>query len=404
MERRLQAIWWDGSVVGHLIHRGAIYFVYDEAWIKRGHDLSPLCLPFTTVAFNGNKEIDGVPGLIADCLPDSWGRKVARLEFGKHKWGEPTSMSLLAWRGQRGVGALHFMPSLQERPSALESISAAAFARGAAEIQRGEPSKVLEQLAMGGTAGGAFPKSLVLAYADGTLRVGPPDGKGQPSLLKIDLSEDGNKAVAEHAYAVMAQAAGIRSVETQLIKEKGASKRRHLLVKRFDFPEITQPERRLHFHSLSGLLQKSPGELDYRDLFRTAIRLDTSPQELREIARRMVFNVLASNHDDHAKNHAFLYHEERREWFLTPAFDVTYDAGILERGMLINGEVWPEATTMEVLCLDAGLGKDEIRQIFREVVRAIKRWPTFAKEAGLSAAKTKEIGERHQLIQSRIKI
>jgi len=404
VERRLQAIWWDGSVVGHLIHRGTIYFVYDETWIKRGHDLSPLSLPFTTVAFNGSKGIDGVPGLIADCLPDSWGRKLARQEFAKNKWGEPTSMSLLAWRGKRGVGALHFMPSLQEGSSALESISAAALARGAAEIQRGEPSKVLEQLAKGGTAGGAFPKSLVLAYADGTLRVGPPDGVGQPSLLKIDLSEDGNKAAAEHAYALMAQAAGIRSVQTQLIKEKGASKRRHLLVKRFDVPEIKQPERRLHFHSVSGLLQKPPDELDYRDFFRTAIRLNTPPQELREIARRMVFNVLASNHDDHAKNHAFLYHEERREWSLTPAFDVTYDAGILERGMLVNGDVWPEATTMEALCLDAGLAKEETQQIFRKVVRALKKWPTFAKEGGLSATKTKEIRERHHLIQSRVKI
>jgi serine/threonine-protein kinase HipA len=230
VERRLQAIWWDGSVIGHLIQRGTIYFVYDETWIRRGHDLSPLSLPFTTIAFNGSKGIDGVSGLIADCLPDSWGRKVARQEFAKNKWGEPTSMSLLAWRGKRGVGALHFMPPLQESFSALENISAAALARGAAEIQRGEPSKVLEQLAKGGTAGGAFPKCLVLAYADGTLRVGAPDGVGQPSLLKIDLSEDGNKAAAEHAYALMARAAGIRSVQTQLIKEKGPSKRRPQMV------------------------------------------------------------------------------------------------------------------------------------------------------------------------------
>src|SRR5271155_5129811 len=194
MEKRLKAQWWDGSVVGHLIHRGTIYFVYDESWIRRGHDLSPLSLPFTTIAFNGSKGIDGVPGLIADCLPDSWGRKVARQEFAKNKWGEPNSMTLLAWRGMRGLGALHFVPSLQEGSGVdqMESISAAVLARGAAEIQRGEPTKVLEQLAKGGTAGGALPKSLVLAYADGTLRVGAPDGVGQPSLLKIDLSEDGN--------------------------------------------------------------------------------------------------------------------------------------------------------------------------------------------------------------------
>jgi len=405
MEKRLKAQWWDGSVVGHLIHRGTIYFVYDESWIRRGHDLSPLSLPFISTAFNGSKGIDGLPGLIADCLPDSWGRKVARQEFAKNKWGEPTPLSLLAWRGMRGLGALHFVPSLEEKgASQLEDISAMALARGAAEIERGEPSKVLEQLAKGGTAGGAFPKSLVIAYPDGTLRVGPPDGVGDACLLKFDLSPTGDVAVCEHVYARMAQAAGIRAVETQLIEEKQKSMRRHLLVHRFDLPDPKQPKRRLHFHSVSGLLHKSPGELDYRDLFRTAIRLGVPSEELREVARRMVFNVLSSNHDDHGKNHAFLYHEEHRQWALTPAYDITFDAGILERGMLISGEVWPSATTMEALCFDVGLAGEEVRSIFSDVKAALKKWPRFAQQAGLSAAKIKEIAERHQLIQSRVNI
>ena len=404
MEKRLQAQWWDGSVIGHLVHRGPVYFVYDEAWVNRGHNLSPLSLPFNTVAFNGSKGIDGLPGLIADCLPDSWGRKVARQEFAKHKWGEPNPMSLLAWRGTRGLGALNFVPSLLEGgASTLESISATALARGAAEIQRGEPTKVLEQLAKGGTAGGAYPKTLVVAYPDGTLCIGPPDGVGDACLLKFDLNK-GETAASEHAYALMARAAGIRMAETRLLDEKGPSKRRHLLVKRFDIPDVKQPERRLHFHSVSGLLHKPPGDLDYRDLFRTAIRLNTPPQELREIARRMVFNVLVSNHDDHGKNHAFLYHEEQREWSLTPAYDVTYDAGMLERGMLVSGEIWPPATTMEALCLDAGLTKEEVQTIFQGVTQALKKWPMFAKRARLSAAKTREILERHRLILSRVKI
>ena len=187
MEKRLQAQWWDGSVIGHIVHRGTIYFVYDEAWLQRGHNISPLSLPFTAVAFNGSKvRIDGLPDLIADCLPDSWGRKVARQEFAKHKCGEPNSMSLLAWRGTRGLGALSFVPSLQGGGAGvLENISAAALARGAAEIQRGEPTKVLEQLAKGGTAGGAYPKTLVVAYPDGTLRVGPPRRGRQPLPAEV---------------------------------------------------------------------------------------------------------------------------------------------------------------------------------------------------------------------------
>jgi serine/threonine-protein kinase HipA len=404
MEKRLRVHWWDGSLIGHLVQRGPIYFVYDEAWIKGGHNLSPLSLPFTAVAFNGSKGIDGLPGLIADCLPDSWGLKVARKEFAQNKWGEPTPMSLLAWRGTRGLGALQFAPVLQEDIDLgkLETISAAALARGASEIQRGEPGKVLPQLAKGGTAGGAYPKALVVAYPDGTLRVGPPDGVGEPCLLKFDLPEGAENTATEHAYAEMAQAAGIRTVKTRLLEEEGKTQRRHLLVSRFDLPDAKDPKRRFHFHSASGLLHKAPGDLDYLDLFRTAIRLNVPPGELRELARRMVFNVLSSNHDDHGKNHAFLYHEDRREWSLTPAYDVTYDAGILERGTLISGEVWPTEATMEALCLEAALSREEFQLILKKVRAALKKWPRIAKQAGLSAAKTKEVAERHQLIQSRI--
>jgi serine/threonine-protein kinase HipA len=405
MEKRLQVHWWDGSLVGHLIHRGPIYFVYDETWIRRGHNLSPLSLPFNSVAFNGSKGIDGLPGLIADCLPDSWGRKVARTEFARNQWGEPTTLSLLAWRGARGLGALQILPPLEGRdtnPNTLQDISAAALARGAAEIERGEPTEVLSQLAQGGTAGGAFPKALVLSYPDGTLRVGEPDGAGQPCLLKFDLSPLGDNATCEHAYALMARAAGIRAVETRLIEENTPAQRRHLLVKRFDVPDPALPKRRLHFHSASGLLHKGAGDLDYRDLFRTAIRLGAPPSELRELARRMVFNVLAANHDDHSKNHAFLYDETARSWSLTPAYDLTFTPGGLERGVLVSGEVWPSRTTMQALSLDAGVGKSAFETLFEEVRDTVNRWTEFAMRAGVPRAKTNEVQERLQHIGRKI--
>lgn len=145
MQSHLHVHWWDGSLVGHLVNRGSIYFVYDEAWIKRGDHLSPLSLPFTTTAFNGGKLPDGLPGLISDCLPDAWGRKVARKIFAKNKWGEPSHLSLLQWRSDRGLGALHFLPALErEKKSAKQqaAITAAALAQGAAQIQRGTASEV----------------------------------------------------------------------------------------------------------------------------------------------------------------------------------------------------------------------------------------------------------------------
>lgn len=402
MEKRLRVCWWDGSTVGHLVHRGPIYFVYDEGWLRRGLDLSPISLPFTDVAFNGAKGINGLPGLIADCLPDAWGRKVARTEFAKNKWGEPSPMSLLAWRGTRGPGALHFQPALETGATKLEAISAAALARGAAEIERGEPSEVLPQLARGGTAGGMWPKALVLAYDDGTLCVGEPDGVGKPCLLKFDLSETGENARCENACARMARAAGIRMAETRLMEEEQGSARRHLLVVRFDIPPDGRPRKRTHFHSASGMLHKEPDALDYRDLFRTAIRLHVAREELCELARRMIFNVLASNHDDHGKNHAFQLDEESARWSLTPAYDLTYSSGSLQRGTQIAGEVWPKAARMEALCRNAGLTKEEFDTALGSVRSSVARWRQWADENGLPKAKADEIRNRFDRIQNEV--
>jgi len=405
MEKKLQVRWWDGSIVGHLVHRGAVYFVYDESWLRRGLNLSPISLSFSDVAFNGSKGIDGLPGLIADCLPDAWGKKVARAEFAARKWGEPSIMSLLAWRGRRGLGALGFEPATESGDSKLEQVSAKALAKGAAEIDRGNPSEVLPQLVRGGTAGGALPKSIVLSYPDGTLRVGEPDGEGTPGLLKFDASEDGVYARCEHVFARMARGSGIEAVETSLIVESSGSSRRHLLVKRFDIPDSPSSllkDQRRHFHTASGLLHKEPTDLDYRDLFRLALRLHTAPSQLREIARRMIFNVMASNMDDHAKNHAFQLDEGSGLWSLTPAYDMTFSPGLLARGMTVSDETWPSAATMEALCLDAGLSRDKYREIFEAVESSLQKWPELAKEHEIPEVKVREISERFSRIREKV--
>jgi serine/threonine-protein kinase HipA len=261
---------------------------------------------------------------------------------------------------------------------------------------------VLPQLIRGGTAGGALPKSIVLAYPDGTLRVGEPDGEGTPSLLKFDAAEDGVHARCEHVFARMAGEAGIKAVETHLIEESGDSPRRHLLVKRFDLPDLKSPSpktMRRHFHTVAGLLHKEPTVLDYRDLFRLALRLHAAPSQLREIARRMVFNVMASNMDDHAKNHAFQLDEGSGLWSLTPAYDMTFSPGLLSRGMTVSDETWPSAVSMEALCLDAGLKREEFRTIFEAVDFSLQQWPKLAKEHGVPEEKIREISERFTRIR-----
>lgn len=394
MEKRLQVLWWDGTTIGHLVRRGPLYFAYDPEWIERGLNLSPLSLPFHDVAFNGAKGVESLPGLLADCLPDAWGRRVARAEFAKNKWGEPTAMSLLAWRGRRGLGAVFFEPPMEGGNPGLEKISAAALAKGALEIERGEPCEILPLLARGGTAGGAMPKALVLLYPDGSLRVGEPERDGgRAGILKLDLSRDGAAARCEHAITEMARHAGVHVAETRLIEESPGSAQAHLFVKRFDVAE-GDSRRRVHFHSAAGLLHMPADALDYRDLFRIAIRLRTPVEEIREAARRMIFNVLASNLDDHGKNHAFQLDETTSTWSLTPAYDLTFSPGILQRGMTVAGEVWPNSKTMESLCLEAGLSAGEYRKALGAVTAATRQWKRFSQEAQVPALLHSEVEQR----------
>ena len=402
MEKRLKVLWWDGSTIGHLVQRGTLYFAYDPEWIARGLNLSPISLPFRDVAFNGAKGVEGLPGLLADCLPDAWGRRVARAEFAKNKWGEPTAMSLLAWRGKRGLGAVFFEPPMENGNPALEKISAAALAKGAMAIERGEPCEILPLLARGGTAGGAMPKVLVLLYSDGSLRVGEPtaDG-GLPGILKLDLSTDGAAARCEQAITQMAHSAGLRVAETRLIEESPGSPRAHLFVRRFDLVE-GEPLRRVHFHSAAGLLHKTADALDYRDLFRLAIQLHTPLKNIREVARRMIFNVLASNLDDHGKNHAFQLDEVARTWSLTPAYDLTFSSDILQRGMTIAGEVRPAEKTMQALCLEAGLTAVEYTETLHAVKSATLEWKRFAKKAGMPASLATEVEQRLQKMRQEV--
>ena len=402
MDKRLKVLWWDGSTIGHLVQRGPLYFAYDPEWLARGLNLSPISLPFRDVAYNGAKGVEGLPGLLADCLPDAWGRRVARAEFAKNKWGEPTPMSLLAWRGKRGLGAFFFEPPMKSGNLTLEKISVAALAKGALEIERGEPCEILPLLARGGTAGGAMPKALVLLYPDGSLRVGEPAEDGELSgILKLDFSADGAVARCEQAITQMAHSAGVRVAETRLIEEAPGSPKAHLFVRRFDLVE-GEPLRRVHFHSAAGLLHKTADALDYRDLFRLTIQLHTPLEDIREVARRMIFNVLASNLDDHGKNHAFRLDETTRSWMLTPAYDLTFSSGILQRGMTVAGEVWPSGKTMKALCLEASLTTEEYNETLQSVKGATMQWKRFAEESAVPAALTAEVEQRLQKMRREV--
>lgn len=381
--------WYDGRLVGHMIRRGGpLYFVYDESWLGTGHNLSPISLPFTDIAFNGTHGVDGLPGILADCLPDKWGRKVAAREFRSRQWGEPDQLGLLLWRGDRGLGALRFAPGLSlggaDGLDPNNPVYLAALAKGAALIERDEPGEVLPILSRAaGTAGGALPKVVVQIYPDQTIAVHPPSAGSVAAIVKLDLSPSNTQSPCEHAYLQMAKLAKINAVDSWLLDEPkggGQAPVRHLAVRRFDIPDQADPSHRYHVHALSSLFHKDSSELDYSDFLKAAVKLTLPLDALEEIIRRMVFNVLASNTDDHGKNHAFLYNAQTRAWGLAPAYDLTFQTSYLSRGMHISGEVWPSIDVMRKLADTGGIRASKFASIVNEVVAALDCWQSLAEQ------------------------
>lgn len=397
--KALAVNWTDGAPIGQLYHTGPIYFTYDPEWLAKGHNLSPLSLPFDNRTNNVLAEgCFGLPGFIADALPDAWGSRIAEAVFAREGWGAVTPMKLLAWIGDRAPGALSFVPALElgAAPNLLEKITAERLAKEAEEIIRGQPGEVAAIAAAGGSAGGAHPKALVVEHQDGTLSLTrkPSASKDHPSLLKLGLPEQPSLRV-EYAYLLMARAAGIDLTEFKLI---GDGEKPHLLIRRFDWTA----GKRLHLHSLSGLWHRPKTGLDYSDLFRATVRLGLAHESVVQVARRMLFNLYASNHDDHGRNHAFLYDLTTRRWTLSPAFDLTYAPGMLSRGLTIAGEVQPGADILAPFLGSVAMSAADIAGLSDQVLTAIGRWPEFAAEAGVPTPQTNEIAGNHERLLQRI--
>jgi serine/threonine-protein kinase HipA len=396
--KRLNVVWHDGRVVGELLHSGPILFRYVPAWLETGHNLSPLKLPFDARPINCHDADDGVPGMICDALPDTWGRRVAETVFAQLSLGNPTIFRLMAWVGSRGLGALGFLPAMEVTSPTDDSshrILVSALEREARAVVEGDITVVLSNFTGALTGGGAHPKVLVVAKPDNTLRlrggIWPLADGEKPCILKLNVG-GGYRHRAELAYLQMAMRAGIATPGARILTDEMG--RDHLLIERFD---VGHAGRRHHLHSLSGLLHRPRGGLDYADLMRACARLRCPRSDLLAIARRLLFNLRAGNQDDHGKNHAFLYDEEARTWALAPAFDLTHSPG-LDRGMKIGGEVIPQWSRLQQWLFGAVITPDEINAASHSVDAALMEWPAIASAAGVPEAQVAEVAATHRRI------
>jgi serine/threonine-protein kinase HipA len=374
---------------------------FGPEFLRTGHDLSPLSLPRQslgtealvfregTTPFPG-----GLPGLLADSLPDSWGAKLQRIAHP----GITTLLGRFAAVGNRGPGALTFEPVLESEDTA-DRVRLAALADEANRISRIPEilttKEVDRQLAKAGSSlGGAHPKTTaylpekagVIALSDILLGGTPPAG-AWPCILKFSPENDEGGGAVEYAFALMAQRAGVDMAPCYLVHD---GQRRHFATARFDRLRGGKGGfARRHVHTLSGMLHKraSDGQIDYEEYMRLSRALAGAPAA-EECLRRGIFNLLATNRDDHGRNHAFLYDEASRRWALAPAYDLNPSVFNVPAGLAWLGrlEVPTRFDTIERLAEFGGVRRERAREIFDEVEQAVAEWPAIAAQVEVPKA------------------
>jgi serine/threonine-protein kinase HipA len=390
-------------------------FEYDPAFVTSNIEVSPLVMPLASSIYSFSAfpraSFHGLPGLLADSLPDKFGNALINAWLAT-RGRTPQSFNAierLCYIGTRGMGALEFVPDRGPRTRGTTKIQIDSLVKLASDVLAHRnaldvhfaPEKrhgaLNELLRVGTSAGGARAKAIV-AWNPATQEVRSGQVKApsgfQYWLLKFDgVSGNRDKELAdpegftaiEYAYSMMAREAGIEMTECRLLEEGG---RRHFMTRRFD---RTADGGKLHMQSLAALMHldfNAAGAHSYEQAFDAIRRLRLPMRALEEQFRRMLFNVVARNQDDHVKNIAFLMNK-RGEWSLAPAFDVTYaynPAGewAARHQMTINGK--QDHFTLEDFRTSAtlaGLKRGRAETILDEVRTAVERWPEFAEAAGV---------------------
>ncbi len=363
----------------------------------------------------------GLPGLLADSLPDRYGN--ALIDSWLDRQGRaPDSFNAverLCYVGRRGMGALEFNPSLGPRPTPSHQIDVGALAELAASVlsERDRLRTALDQdgaldeiLRVGSSAGGARAKALIALNPNtNEVRSRQLDAKSnfEHWILKFDGVGDSSREVGapdgygaiELAYSRMAKAAGVEMSECRLLEENG---RRHFMTRRFD---RLADGSKLHMQSLGAIAHldfNQPGANSYEQALMTIRRLGLSMAAIEEQFRRMAFNVVARNQDDHVKNIAFLMDRDGR-WRLSPAFDLIYafnpsGSWTAQHQMSLNGK--RDGFTVEdfrEVGRTASMKRGRADQILADVIAGVETWSEEAAAAGVGELRIARIKRSHRL-------
>ena len=383
-------------------------FAYEPDFRDSGLEPSPLMMPVGMGVYSfpnlAPVSFHGLPGLLADSVPDKFGNAVlgAWLKSQGRLPESLTPIERLCYTGVRGMGALEYRPALFDNEDESESLRVDALAELANEILRQRTEAVAELvpdmkryssiLKVGSSAGGARAKALIgWNEATGEVRSGQvtlPEGFGY-WLIKFDgLTGNGDKegddkwgyGRVEYAYYLMARAAGIEMTECRLWNK------RHFMTRRFD---RLSDGGKLHAQTLGAIAHldfNDPTAYSYEQAFRVTRRVVNDARAYEQLYRRMSFNVLAWNCDDHVKNISYLM-DRSGEWFLAPAYDECYAYNpegdwTSRHQMSVNGKRIGITDDDILACARfANMRERKARVVLDEVREAVRAWPRFAAEA-----------------------
>ena len=408
-------------------NRGYAVFEYDPKFLQRGLDISPLHMSLDRAqdgdglfAFPelARRTYLGLPGLLADALPDKYGRSVIDAWLAR-QGRDPDSFSpveRLCYTATRAMGALEFAPSTHNRKEKAVPIEVSELVALAQEIvserqgltaQLGateDAAAIQDILSVGTSAGGARPKAIIAVNDRGHVVSGQTDSPPGydhwilkfDGVTDIELGEPKEFGRIEFAYYHMATQAGIDMMPCRLLEEGG---RAHFMTRRFDRVD----GQKVHMQSLCGLAHfdfNESGMYSYEQALMVMRKLRLSKKEAIQQFRRMVFNVVATNLDDHTKNIAFLMDQQGR-WSLSPAFDVTYAYNpkgkwTNQHQMSINGKQ-RGLEREDLIAVGKSISLSKPGRVIDEVVDAVAMWPRLANEAGVSPSIIRDRGANHRL-------
>lgn len=417
--KRIGAVAWDENV-------GLANFEYEPAFIDSGIELAPFTMPLSDRIYSfpalPRETFHGLSGLLADSLPDDFGNALIDAWLAKEGRdpGSFSSVERLCYTGSRGMGALEYVPSQGPRLSAKSThVEVEALVELASEIltRRNQlhgsfspldrEDSLQDLLRVGTSAGGARAKAII-AWNSETDEVRSGQVEAGPGfsywLLKFDgvsgnkdkeLEDPAGYGLVEYAYYRMALLAGIDMKECRLLKE---NRRNHFMTRRFD---RTDSGKKIHMQSLAAMEHfdfKKAGAHSYEQALRTIRKLDMPMDTIEEQFRRMAFNIVGRNQDDHVKNIAFLM-DPSGAWSLSPAFDINPSgAWTNTHQMSLNGKREDfDLEDFEACARTASMKRGRAKEILQQVQKGISKWKDFAEEVGVPNVVADSIAKSHRM-------